>query len=315
MRFYTYVTSLIRDLLIEHRDGTAKSYQSTLYSAVRYFGRDATLEDIYTREQLIHYQSWLRGHNCCWNTVSFYMRGLQRFCNLARQDGVFSAPTNLFSEVFTGYDPTVKRALDVDTIVLLEDADFSHNAGLAFSRDLFMLSYYLHGISFVDLAFLRKSDMKNGMITYHRRKSGSLINTPINNDVYQIIRRYAHLTNNTPYLLPIILCPGENEYRQQQSALRSHNRRLKRIAVELGIKETLTSYTARHSWATNAYHFGVPISTISQALGHRAESVTRIYLSLLDMCVLENANEIIQKALYARREARCRFKTKVSIST
>lgn len=291
-----YVELLINNLNLEQRRGTAKGYKSTLCSIISYFGRSTTLAQIYNKEQLINYQNKLRASNCCWNTISFYMRTLQRIYNLAVNEGTVTPVHNLFTGVFTGYDSTEKRALNPRVIILLEDADFAQNPKLQFSRDMFMLSYYLQGISYIDMAYLRKTDIKNGYVSYHRKKSGSRINTPVEKDAMEIIQRYQDLTLESPYLLPIICCGEKDEYTQYQSALRNHNRRLKHIAKELGIEERLTSYVARHSWATNAYHFGVSTSVISQALGHSTESITRIYLAELDLNSLNDANETIRQA-------------------
>ena len=296
MLLSSYINSLTVKLTLEQRRGTSKGYKSTLCSVISFFGKSVTLTDLYTKEHLAYYQSRLRESGCCWNTVSFYMRTLQRVHNLAVDDGAIPPTHNLFGSVFTGYDPTEKRALSAEIIILLEDADFVGKPKLQFSRDMFMLSYYLHGISYVDMAYLRKTDMRNGHISYHRKKSGSRISTPVEENAIEIIHRYQHLTAGSPYLLPIIRHPENDEYKQYQSALRSHNRRLKCIARELKIEETLTSYVSRHSWATNAYHFGVPTAVISQALGHRTETITRIYLAEFNLDSLNNANELMRQA-------------------
>jgi len=292
-----FVSSLIDKLIHEKRFRTAETYRSTLSSVISFSHPKIMLLDIFTREWLSAYQEWLLSSGCQWNTVSFYMRILQRFYNLAIEEKGLPQVSKLFSGVFTGNDITMKRSLAPETIILLQDADFTDHPDLEFSRDMFVMSYHLHGVSFVDMCFLRKSNFKNGVLSYHRRKSGSLISTPVNREALRIIMQYSSLTKNSPYLLPIIDISCEDEYRQYQNALRNHNRRLKRIAAKLEIKEVLTSYVSRHSWATNAFHFGISTAIISQALGHRTETVTRIYLSKFDTEVLNDANETMRRAL------------------
>lgn len=247
MLLSNFVHSLRQKLQLEQRTGTSRAYESTLRSVISFFGKEATPADVFTRENLIAYQTHLRSHNCSWNTVSFYMRTLKRLYNLAFEAGHIPAVPKLFADVFTSNDPTAKRALSMESIVMLEDADLSENPRQEFSRDMFLLSYYLHGISFIDMAYLRKTDLKKETLTYHRRKTGSSINTPVDENAMRIIQKYLYLTTGSPYLLPIIREAGKNEYQQYQTALRNYNRRLKAIATRLGIKETLTSYVSRHS--------------------------------------------------------------------
>ncbi|NDV66136.1 phage integrase SAM-like domain-containing protein [Bacteroides sp. 224] len=298
MKLQKFVRPLILSLRRESRSGTAKAYKSTLQSILLYAGKDVELEIILTKEWLVGYEQWLISRRRLRNTVSFYMRMLQSIYHQSVELNLIEHIPRLFAHVFTGYDPTEKRALSADVISRICQGELSGKKGLEFSRDMFMLSFYLHGISFVDMAYLRKTDWKGDSITYYRRKSKSYIHTPICKEARLLFKKYESLVSvDSPYLLPIITRTEKDDYEQYQTALRNQNRRLKRIALALGIEENLTTYVSRHSWATIAHHEGVPTPHISQALGHQTETVTRVYLANFDDDVLRDANELVLLAI------------------
>ncbi|NDV66756.1 site-specific integrase [Bacteroides sp. 224] len=298
MNLSNFVMPLIFGLRNEGRRGTAKAYRSTLNSVLEYGGKDLKLSTVFEKSWLSNYQLWISGRGLESNTSSFYLSILQRLYHQALEIGLVKHIPDLFANILIRHTPTQKRALPAAIISLISEADLSGKKGLEFSRDMFMLSFYLQGIAFVDLAFLRKADWKGGSIRYYRRKSKSYINTPVSEEAKRILLKYRALTSKeSPYLLPIITEKEREAYDQYQSALRNQNRRLKRIATFLGITENLTTYVSRHSWATIAHHEGVPASHISQALGHQTEVVTHVYLKSFDDSVLRNANSIVIAAV------------------
>ncbi|NDV67162.1 site-specific integrase [Bacteroides sp. 224] len=303
MNLSDFVEPLILELRNEGRRGTAKAYRSTLNSVLEYGGENLKLSTVFEKSWLSNYQSWISGRGRASNTGSFYMSILQRLYHQALEAKLVKHIPDLFANSFTGYTPTQKRALSAAVISLISEADLSGKKGLEFSRDMFMLSFYLQGIAFVDLAFLRKTDWKGDNISYYRCKSKSYINTPVGEEAKQILLKYQALTSKESlYLLPIITEKEKEAYDQYQSALRNQNRRLKRIASLLEITENLTTYVSRHSWATIAHHEGVPASHISQALGHQTETVTHIYLKSFNDDTLRKANDVVIAALNRESE-------------
>lgn len=166
---------------------------------------------------------------------------------------------------------------------------------LAYARDIFMLSFMLRGMSFIDMAYLKKTDLNHGFITYRRRKTRQQLTIAWTADMQRILDRYP--ANETIYLLPIICKVGSNERSVFKNAGEKINRRLKTIGEMVGATIPLTMYVARHSWASIAKSKGVPLSVISEGLGHEKESTTRIYLSSLDSSVVDKANKMILKLL------------------
>ena len=156
---------------------------------------------------------------------------------------------------------------------------------------MFLFSYYTRGMSFVDLAHLKKKDIQGGVLTYVRRKTGKVLHIELLPEMIMIIRRYASEVKDSPYLFPLLAKDGAG----YESALRLQNKRLKRVAKILGLNVKLTTHVARHSWATIARDKGVDIETICEALGHSSILVTRIYLAELNSSIINEANRIVLK--------------------
>ena len=166
---------------------------------------------------------------------------------------------------------------------------------LDYARDMFMISFMLRGMSFVDMAYLRKSDLSNGYIFYRRRKTGQMLTIEWTKEMQRILDKYPE--NSSDYLLPIIRHRGVNERSAYHNVGYNINHSLKTIGRLIGIKVPLTMYVARHSWASAAKSKGIPISVISECMGHDSETTTRIYLASLDTSVVDKANSLILKSL------------------
>lgn len=146
-----------------------------------------------------------------------------------------------------------------------------------------------------DVAFLRRDDICGDWFSYVRRKTGQRLTVRIEPPMAAIINRYKNEAGE--YVFPIISADGQDAYRQYQTALGYHNRKLKQLAEIAGISEKLSTYTARHSWATAARRHNVPLSIISAGLGHSSERTTLIYLDSVENVALDNANHEILKCL------------------
>lgn len=292
MTIYTFATASIKEAKQAGRYSTAGIYNSALNSFFRFTGdKSITFKDL-TPGLIKQYEDQLLGKGKRHNTISTYMRMLSSICHQAKEQNIpFSHPVDdLFEFVFTGYEPTIKRAIPPSIIRRLSLLELDGQASLRFSRDLFMLSFFLRGIPFVDLAHLRKSDVKNNTIYYYRQKTRQQLSVHIEPCASQIINRYKNKSANSPYLLPIITRTGEEGYKQYKSALRLYNQHLHRLSKTLHLNVPLTSYVARHSWATTAKEEGVAISLISESLGHTSEKVTHVYLASFDNNTMSKVN-------------------------
>lgn len=272
---------------------TAETYRSALRSFARFRDeKDILMEDI-DSNLLMQYECWLKERSITMNTVSFYMRILRAAYNRAVEGGLTTQRTP-FKRVYTGVDKTKKRAVPLKYIRRIKDLELGGTPSLDFARDMFLFSFYTRGMSFIDMAYLRKTDLQNGTLVYRRRKTGQQLFIRWETCMQQIASKYAQA--GTALLLPILKTP-EACPNQYYGALRLMNCKLKRISEMAGLPTVLTTYVARHSWANAAKNKNIPLSVISEGMGHRSEKTTQIYLASLDVTVIDRANRLILNSL------------------
>ena len=172
----------------------------------------------------------------------------------------------------------------------LKAIDLSLMPSLDFARDMFLFSFYTRGMSFIDMAYLREKDLCNGFLTYRRHKTGQLLTIRWEKCMAEVVAK--HTIIETSYLLPIIKHAGD-ERKQYINSLHLVNNRLKKISKMLLLSRPLTMYVARHSWASVAKSKKVPLSVISEGMGHDSETTTQIYLASLETSVVDKANKMI----------------------
>lgn len=228
------------------------------------------------------------------NTTSSYFRILRTVYFAAVEAGL-DIRRPVFAHVYKGIDTTTKRALTKKQLLAIKQLDLTGEPHLAITRDLFLLSFYLRGMPFVDMAYLKKTNLRGGIVHYCRRKTKKTIEVRWEREMQEIIDRYAHLTKDTSYLFPIILKEDGTERKQYERAMNCQNRNLKTIGQMVNLTIPLTQYAARHSWASIAYSSNVPMSVISLGMGHSSELMTRTYLKSLEMSAVDRANRRIIK--------------------
>jgi len=321
---------------------TARAYRTTSRGLAAFSKKECfTLTDI--RPPLLkEFEADLLEKGKTLNTVSFYMRNLRAIYNRAVHEKLVEQPKeNLFEEVYTGVEQTRKRALSREDMHLLSRDLLSLNNNrvstlscdfykkLYTTQRLFLFSFHARGMSFVDVAFLKKSDIHHNILTYRRRKTGQQLEMIITSEMRHIMDSFSDENKVSPYIFPIIKKPGENEYRQYETGLRRQNLWLKRLGalkqwtvdsgqwtVKSKTKHTsegkpnncqlstvncqlakLSTHVARHTWASLAKELNFPLAVISEGLGHTSEKTTSIYLSSFDRTVLDNMNRRISKAV------------------
>ena len=274
---------------------SSETYTAALVSFMKFReGRDVLLCEI-DGNTMMFYEAWLKGKGICPNTVSFYMRILRAVYNRAVERGL-TEQKYPFKHVYTGVGKTVKRAIPLKAIKHIKELDLTLKPHLAYARDMFLFSFYTRGMSFIDMAYLKKSDLKNGIVTYRRRKTGQLLTVKWEKCMEDIIVKYGE-NMATRYLLPIITNPCSDERTQYRNAICRINVALKDVANLAELHIPLTMHVARHCWASVAKSKNIPISVISEGMGHDSEETTRIYLASLDTSVVDKANSLILKDL------------------
>lgn len=292
--FISFARNLVERLKKIGKKRTAETYSTVISSFVRFRKEKDVLLDEVDSDLMTAYGSYLTSTGVCPNSISFYMRNLRAIYNRA-VDKELTVQRFPFKHVYTGIDKTVKRAVPIEVIRQIRDLDLSVQPAMDYARDIFMFSFYTRGMSFVDIAFLKKKDLQNGILSYRRHKTNQRLFIKWEKPMQELIDKYD--TSGTPYLLPVIKYGSRDERTQYLNEAHRVNRNLKKIGKLLGLDIPLTTYVARHGWASIAKSKNIPIATISEAMGHDSENTTRIYLASLDTSVVDKANNLILRSL------------------
>lgn len=290
-----FMESLIAQLKQMGKLRTAETYTATLRSFMRFRNDADVLLDEITPELIAMYEAYLQNNGVVRNTSSFYMRILRAVYNRAVGKDLVRQ-RNPFKNVYTGVDKTVKRALPLSAIRRIKNLDLTRLPKLEFARDMFLFSFYTRGMSFIDMAFLKKTDLQNGYLKYRRHKTKQQLLIRWEKCMQEILSMYP-TDKASPYLLPIVKQPYENARKCYRNTMASINVQLKKIAELSNVAIPLSLYCARHSWASIARSKNIPISIISEGMGHDSEATTLIYLASIDNTTIDNANAKILKDL------------------
>jgi len=305
--FCEFINGKVESLNAAGKFGTAHAYRFAAACFLNFLdGKDIRIEKV-NATLIKSFEHYLQTKNKSKNTVSCYMRSLRAAYNEATGESKLSVLRKTrekpFSKVFTGNAKTEKRAIGAQSIINLAEVKLDESGekkgketdihSLNFSRDLFLFSFYTQGMSFTDMANLKKENIRGKVIRYHRKKTGQLITVEMEDCMKVIIERYSD--PDSDYLFPILrgLNNEFDKWTKTRFALSRYNKNLKRIAFYAGIDVHITGYVSRHSWASLASQEGIPIATISRGMGHESEKTTRIYISQLDFSDVKQANRQI----------------------
>ena len=241
---------------------------------------------------LKNYETWLRQKNLKDNSISIRFRSLRTLYNIAIDKGSVKMDSYPFKDykVSKFSKETIKRAItkeDIMKIISYETGDKSTQLAI----DIFSFSYFCGGIHFKDIAYLTKENLIDNKLVYFRKKTKKLIKIPVKDIAMDIISKYENPNNK--YLFPIFTGYHKTELQRENrlhKIISMVNTKLKLIGKELNLPINLTTYVARHSFATVLKRAGVPTSIISETLGHSSEKITQIYLDSFD-------NEQVDKAM------------------
>ena len=291
---FEYIKIQMTRLKIAGKERTSETYKQMLFSFMKFRSGEDLSFDMVNEGLIFQYESHMRISNLCRNTTSFYLRIFRSIYNRAVEDGL-TEQSYPFKRVYTGVDKTSKRAINLKEIKKIKDLDLSQTPALDFARDIFLFSFYMRGMSFVDIAYLKKKNLVNGFVVYNRRKTGQQLVVKWEKQMEAIANK--HLNSNKPFLFPIITKEDGTERKQYLNKMMLINRYLKKIAELAKINIPLTMYVARHSWASIAQSQNIPMQVISLGMGHDNEETTRIYLASIQTSVIDSANNKILNLL------------------
>ena len=288
--FNAYICQQIARLKRLGKIRTSETYTAAFRSFNGFMNDKEVLFNQISADLIAEYEAYLKGRGNSPNTISFYMRVLKAVYNRAVEDGL-TGQRHPFKSVYTGVEKTLKRAISLNDLKRIKGLDLSLKPNLDFARDMFLFCFYTRGMSFIDMAYLRKKDLQNGILSYRRRKTGQQLFIKWERCMQEIVDKYP--INETEYLLPIITKRNKDYRKQYTNELHRVNHLLKKIGKQLDLSIPLTMYVGRHSWASIAKSRNVPISVISEGMGHDSENTTQIYLASLDTSVVDRANKKI----------------------
>lgn len=273
----------IQELKDSKRLGYAESHETVYHSLLNYNGHlDIYFSEV-DKEWLQKYEAWLRKIGNKENTIGIRFRTLRAVYNLAIEKQFVKPECYPFRsyKVSKLHQDTAKRALTKNDVldIVNYQAQSKKCRYRQLTVDLFAFSYFMGGINFKDIAFLKEDNIVDKRLSYIRRKTKQLITLPLQAQAIEIINKYKSADN--PYLFPILSSQPLTESQQRnriRQVAKSVNRNLKAIGEELNLPIDLTTYVARHSFATVLKRSGVNTSIICEAMGHSSEKVTQIYL-------------------------------------
>lgn len=299
--FYAYATRRIREKRVAGQHNTADLYRTTRNWVCRFAGgKGLSLRQI-TAGFVERFAAYLRRNGLRENSVSTYLSNLRALYNRARKEGYpFPGRESPFAFVTLRRERTASRALDVERlaeIVALHPDDPEQARAI----DYCTFCYLACGMPFADLARLTRDNIRQGILTYKRKKTGARISVYITPAMRRLIDKYA--SDSSPYLFPILPHGETVGHETYKSRLRAYNNTLRQLGRGLSQPIHLTSYVFRHTWATHALRKQVPVAVISQSLGHTSERTTRFYLGSLDQSDLDQANERVTRDIALLLEA------------
>ncbi len=298
-----FVNLLVEELLHESRHRTAMAYQTAWRRLLRYSKKEELTVKDFSESFIKGFERQLQAEKCSLNTISFYMRNLRAIYNKGKEKRIFPQDRpHPFRNVYTKIPVTRKRALSKSEMAKLSCTDQPEFMELTVEEKdalhLFLFSFYACGMSFVDMAHLRKVDISGNVLSYFRKKTGKLIQMNVSEDMKRIIAYFEPRTIDSPYVFPILRKEDKKPlYNQYYSALRTQNLRLKLLKDKLGLEKELSTHMARHSWATIARSESIAIDIISEALGHSFVSTTYIYLDSFGLNVIGLASQKVSQAI------------------
>lgn len=225
------------------------------------------------------------------NTIKAYLSAFRSMYNQIVRETGYTPRFPPFTHVRLRTENTAKRAVSIEVMKEVARLDLRQVPELTLAADLCTFSFLACGMPFVDLVHLTRKNIEGNMLIYHRTKTRTLIRIEITSGMRHLLEKYA--SDSTPYLFPVLPPDKEVSHEQYKSLLRTYNKQLKEIGTRLQTPAPFTSYTIRHTWATEAHRHYIPIALISQALGHTSEKTTHCYLAQLELSELGKANATV----------------------
>ena len=290
-----------------NRFGMARSFEDALKVLLKFHGSDDLLMTQIDVTFLEDLEADYLGRDFKLNGLGSCLRAIRRIYNLAIRDKDTELNEIHYPFGRGGYsirtEKAKKRAVKLDVIQAIRELNYPPGSSLWHHRNYFLFMFNMRGMNFIDLAFLPTDAVQEGRLRYRRRKTkrGNSVkefNIKVTEEAQRILNYYADPKNDQDLAFPImrdVIRTADKEYiyKLYQSRLRNHNRRLTSIGSAVGLEEKLTSYVARHTFATAGLHKGISKAQIGDMLGHTNYYTTEAYFDDFDKEVLDDAADQI----------------------
>ena len=293
--FKEFADKLILQMMQTNKTGNALVYQTAVNKFIEFYGSDIQFKSIdYSLLDRFTHQLTLNGLKQ--NSISNYFRTIRAIYNKAIKQKIVERSFYPFHDITVKSEVTTKRAILREDILNLIAVPVKQNSASWKALNYFLLSYYLIGMSFTDLAYLKAENVIDGRVVYRRRKTHKTYSVKLFPVAEKILLSFHK--ERSKYLLPI-LHDGvpENSLKAKrtiQQWIKTTNKYLKRLSNDAGINGTVTTYVARHTFATTAKRLGYPNELIAEALGHEyGNKITNIYLDSFDRKVVDEMHRTV----------------------
>lgn len=286
----------IDDLTTSGRTGNARYYADCKRAFFGFIGEKTIYFKDITPTNLDKYEVYLRSRESSDSGIAVRMRAIRALFNSAIAKGLVSKDDYPFEhyKISKLKSNSNKRAISFENVQKIREQDLSEHPNLINSRNYFIFSYYTRGMNFYDMMKLKWDNISEDKIIYTRSKTKTKLTVKISDPVKEILDYYKAQDRKSKYIFPIILnedsTPIQLEYRKEKT-LKKFNKDLKKLAELCEIDAKITSYVARHSFATNLKQKGVATDVISEAMGHQNVAITQAYLKELEQSVIDEAVE------------------------
>ena len=295
--FKEFADKLISQMLESKRTGNALVYQTAVNRFLQFYGKEDLHFDKITYKLLEEFIHSLKVQGLKINSISNYLRSIRAIYNRAIKEKLVERSEYPFYDIKIKVEKTQKRAISNDEILKLKNSIVEENFACRKAINYFFLSYYLIGMSFTDLAYLKKENIVDGRIFYRRRKTHKNYSIKLFSEAAVILNELK--TNNSLYLLDIMSSdiPEDSILAKKRIKqwIKTTNKYLKQVSEQEKIEKNITTYTARHSFATTAKRLGYSNELIAEALGHQyGNKVTNTYLDSFDKDIVDEMhNKVI----------------------
>lgn len=289
--FKSFTDKLIKEMHQVNKNGNALVYRTAISKFLSFCNNPNIQFNEITYTLLEQFSHSLTVQGLKVNSISNYFRTLRAIYNKAIKQKVVDRSHYPFHDIKIKSERTLKRAVLRQDIAKLELLQFEKGTAEWQALNSFLLSFYLIGVSFTDLAYLTRKNIIDGRVVYRRRKTHKNYSIKLFPQAEAILNAFHQ--QGAKYLIPIL--PNhieEDSLRAKQLIhqwIKTTNKYLKRMGVDVGIPATITTYVARHTFATTAKRLGYSNELIAEALGHEyGNKITNIYLDSFDQVVVDD---------------------------